>query len=175
MSNAADAIKIACNFISMDNLIETRRLVDEFRQQRLSTKEGDVIFGDDVLQLYTTMWYTWLSLSPQYQTNSPEDLSSTSECPESSAGLETETRDLDLVVESDPSSGPMEVDSDVVAAIPSADVTLPSAGVLRRREQRKMKRALVAANRPHKPGHDFTCPFSTSQRAFNLGGLVDHL
>jgi hypothetical protein len=58
VANVADAIKIACDFFSMSNLRRTERLVGELRQQRLSDSQGD-----DVLQFYLTLWYTWSSLS----------------------------------------------------------------------------------------------------------------
>jgi hypothetical protein len=59
VSNKSDAIKIACDFISMENLHRTERLVGEFREHRLASN-----WGDDVLQLYTSLWYAWISLSP---------------------------------------------------------------------------------------------------------------
>ncbi|KAF7984188.1 hypothetical protein HWV62_15956 [Athelia sp. TMB] len=57
VSNAADAIKIACDFVDVDNLAETQGLVSEFRLQRIATGSGD-----DVLQLYNTLWHAWCSL-----------------------------------------------------------------------------------------------------------------
>lgn len=58
VSNAADAIKVACDFIDLDNLIETQALVAEFRLQRIATR-----VGDDVLQFYNTVWHAWCSLA----------------------------------------------------------------------------------------------------------------
>jgi hypothetical protein len=58
VSNQADSIKIACDYVSLDNLMETVRLFDEFREHRLATGEGD-----DVLQLFNILWYAWQSLS----------------------------------------------------------------------------------------------------------------
>ena len=57
VSNRANANKIACDFISIDNITETQKLVQEFWTQHLSTKHGD-----DVLNLYLTLYYafTWL-------------------------------------------------------------------------------------------------------------------
>lgn len=60
MSNVSDSIKIACDFLDAENLAETRDLVAEFRLHRIATKTGD-----DVLQLYNTLWHCWCSLSEQ--------------------------------------------------------------------------------------------------------------
>jgi hypothetical protein len=72
VSNAADSIKIASDFVSVDNLEHTQGLVAEFRQQRLTTSAGE-----DVLQFYATLWYAWTYLSgllqsaPAYNTAMP--------------------------------------------------------------------------------------------------------
>ncbi|KAH7917085.1 hypothetical protein BV22DRAFT_988083, partial [Leucogyrophana mollusca] len=55
VSNATDAIKIACDFVSIKNLAASEHLVNELRSQRLCQ---DWV-GDDVLQYYTTLWYAW--------------------------------------------------------------------------------------------------------------------
>ncbi|KAL6303835.1 hypothetical protein BKA93DRAFT_720606, partial [Sparassis latifolia] len=57
VSNQTDAIKIACDFISIANLAHTQNVVDELREQRLLSG-----WGDDVLQFYTTLWYAWTSV-----------------------------------------------------------------------------------------------------------------
>ena len=61
VSNAADAIKIACDFVSVDNLRHTQRLAAEFRQHRLTTSTGE-----DVLQFYATLWHAWTVLSKKW-------------------------------------------------------------------------------------------------------------
>lgn len=58
VSNQTDAVKIACDFISIENVAETRRICDELRQHRLATG-----VGEDVLQLYTTLWHAWINLT----------------------------------------------------------------------------------------------------------------
>jgi hypothetical protein len=58
VSNQADAVKIACDFISIENVAETQRICDELRQHRLATG-----VGEDVLQLYTTLWHAWMTLT----------------------------------------------------------------------------------------------------------------
>ena len=57
VSNITSAIKIACDFISVEHLSTTIGLVSTFRQHRISTQSGD-----DVLQLYTTLLHAWFSL-----------------------------------------------------------------------------------------------------------------
>jgi hypothetical protein len=52
-----DGIKIACDFVSFQNLATTHRLVEEFRQHRLGAKSGD-----DVLSLYATLYSAYVSL-----------------------------------------------------------------------------------------------------------------
>ncbi|KAI0055412.1 Clavaminate synthase-like protein, partial [Artomyces pyxidatus] len=54
VSNETDTIKIACDFLSVQDLLASERLVHELRTQRLATD-----FGDDVLQFYTSLWYAW--------------------------------------------------------------------------------------------------------------------
>ncbi|KAL6305924.1 hypothetical protein BKA93DRAFT_730448 [Sparassis latifolia] len=51
--NMVDAIKIACDFFSVENITHTQHLTKELHQQRLTSGSGD-----DVLQFYTTLWYT---------------------------------------------------------------------------------------------------------------------
>jgi hypothetical protein len=63
VANYADAIKIACDFMSVDNLKRTERVAGELRRQRLA-----VLYGDDVLAFYLTLWYTWEALSPRLHT-----------------------------------------------------------------------------------------------------------
>ncbi|KAI1782476.1 hypothetical protein LXA43DRAFT_905672 [Ganoderma leucocontextum] len=57
--NVENAIKVACDFVSAGNLSATERLVSELRARRLSEH------GDDVLQLYTLLWYAWCSVSAE--------------------------------------------------------------------------------------------------------------
>src|SRR6266849_3528046 len=57
VANKSDAIKIACDFVSMQNLTVTERLVHSFRQHRLAVK-----WGDDLLVLHSTLYYLYISL-----------------------------------------------------------------------------------------------------------------
>ncbi|KAI1785486.1 hypothetical protein LXA43DRAFT_899759 [Ganoderma leucocontextum] len=51
--NVCNATKVACDFISIENLARTHRVASELRLQRLVSR------GDDVLQLHTVLWYAW--------------------------------------------------------------------------------------------------------------------
>ena len=53
---------MATDFVSVANMKRTERLFSELRSQRLATK-----WGDDVLQFYTTLWYTWVSTHSLYK------------------------------------------------------------------------------------------------------------
>ncbi|KAI0054778.1 hypothetical protein BV25DRAFT_1816534, partial [Artomyces pyxidatus] len=57
VSNQANAIKIACDFICTENLEYTAQVWRELRTQRLVGQ-----YGDDVLQLESCLWYAWISL-----------------------------------------------------------------------------------------------------------------
>ncbi|KAI1783267.1 hypothetical protein LXA43DRAFT_903881 [Ganoderma leucocontextum] len=57
--NVENAIKVACDFVSAGNLSTTESLVSELRARRLLER------GDDVLQLYTLLWYAWCSVSAE--------------------------------------------------------------------------------------------------------------
>ncbi|KAL6299902.1 hypothetical protein BKA93DRAFT_741529 [Sparassis latifolia] len=57
VSNEMDAIKIACDFLSVEHLLQTQDLIAQFRYQRIRSTSGD-----DILQFYTTLWYAWSSL-----------------------------------------------------------------------------------------------------------------
>jgi hypothetical protein len=57
MANRADCIKVASDYMSIDNLRQTEAVVGELRRQHLASA-----YGDDVLTLntfYVTLWYAW--------------------------------------------------------------------------------------------------------------------
>lgn len=62
--NLADCVKVACDFVSPDNIERCERLTEEFRDQNQS-----MAWKEDVLQLRTMMWYAWLSCRKQLQQN----------------------------------------------------------------------------------------------------------
>ncbi|TBU31981.1 Clavaminate synthase-like protein [Dichomitus squalens] len=54
--NLADCIKVACDFVSPENIARCEILTREFREQNQS-----MAWKEDVLQLRTMMWFAWLS------------------------------------------------------------------------------------------------------------------
>lgn len=56
MCNLADCIKVACDFVSPENIARCERLTNEFRDQNQT-----MVWKEDVLQLRTMMWFAWLS------------------------------------------------------------------------------------------------------------------
>ncbi|RDX53605.1 Clavaminate synthase-like protein [Lentinus brumalis] len=54
--NLADCIKVACDFVSPENIGRCENLTREFREQNQS-----MAWKEDVLQLRTMMWFAWLS------------------------------------------------------------------------------------------------------------------
>lgn len=58
--NLQGAIKLACDFVSMENLDRTVGLLVEQRRYRIQMRG---IGPPDVLQLHSLLWYAWLSVS----------------------------------------------------------------------------------------------------------------
>lgn len=60
--NFSDCIKVACDFVSPENIERCERLTQEFRDQNQS-----MVWKEDVLQLRTMMWFAWLSCRKQQE------------------------------------------------------------------------------------------------------------
>lgn len=60
VSNMADCIKVASDYVSPENIERCERLTREFREQNQSK-----VWKEDVLQLRTMMWFAWLSCCDQ--------------------------------------------------------------------------------------------------------------
>ena len=56
--NTQSTVKIACDFVSVHNLVHMAALRPDQREQRLAGGEAE-----DVLQLFTLLWYAWLSVT----------------------------------------------------------------------------------------------------------------
>ncbi|KAK7695546.1 hypothetical protein QCA50_000182 [Cerrena zonata] len=54
--NLSDSIKVACDFVSPENIGRCETLTREFREQNQS-----MAWKEDVLQLRSMMWFSWLS------------------------------------------------------------------------------------------------------------------
>ena len=52
----SDAMKIAIDFVSPENIARCQKLTQEFREQNQSK-----VWKDDVLQLKSMMWYAWVN------------------------------------------------------------------------------------------------------------------
>ena len=62
VSNIGDCIKVACDFMSMERLQDTITVSRELRAQHIK-----VAWGDDVLCLYSTLWFCWKILLQNFQ------------------------------------------------------------------------------------------------------------
>lgn len=65
--NLQSAIKVACDFVSLENLDRTIGLLVDQRHYRIQMRDLDkdkVASGPaDILQIHTLLWYAWLSVS----------------------------------------------------------------------------------------------------------------
>ncbi|KAJ7697772.1 Jmjd1a protein [Mycena olivaceomarginata] len=53
--NLSDCIKVTIDFVSPENIARCEKLTQEFREQNESEA-----WKDDILQLYSMMWFAWL-------------------------------------------------------------------------------------------------------------------
>ena len=150
VSNLSDAIKIACDFLSVESLSASRQLMDEFRMQRLVHK-----WPEDVLQLELTLWYAWTSLS-KLQNRAPVSGMDPVSLPTSPTFALTE----DPLSSEDANTHP----------------DLSPSRQEKRREKRRAHRIkmAVAARMEKKPGHTSRCPRCPSGY-FNRHGILCHL
>jgi hypothetical protein len=150
VSNGSDAIKIACDFLSIESLIASRQLAEEFRVQRLVHK-----WPEDVLQLDVTLWHAWNSLRK----------------------LQVVVTERELVLSPQPTLGSDTI-TDTLPATTYAmvDSVIDNDTLLKEKKRQKRndrRRAKAAANRPHKQGHDCCCPCCPG--FFNKRGVLMHM
>jgi hypothetical protein len=171
VSNVSATIKITCDFLSVESLSASFELVDEFRAQRLIHH-----WPDDVLQLETTLWHAWNTLSEIRNPILDRELDALDYNPAATTLVSL----TDPIVSTD-SEATGTMDSEPVAESPHPDdmpVEKHCPDQLTRQEQKRQKRqakkqCLATTERPHKAGHDFRCLFCP--RTFHKGGLLDHL
>jgi len=172
VSNQADSIKIACDYVSMDNLMETVKLFDEFREHRLATGEGD-----DVLQLFNMLWYAWKSLSRLRHTNVSRAILQSNTIHEEGCHMVIDS-ELDDCAVFNLASGAMLVDD------PNPTLSAVEGGqsmsakqirkIQRRKENNKKKRSTKHIRRVDpRLQADFECEFC--HRKFERYGLIRHL
>jgi len=171
-----DAIKIACDHVSVQHLDQIEQLVAEFREQRLASGHGE-----DVLQFYTMLWYAWLSLRQLREivpageplgvvldSSINEDISMA----EPGGGLGSSNSSSNLV---HGSSSAVSVDNRFPAAHnqPNSTAAVTLKKDRRRQKNRANKRAKVTGARPHKPVAEFLCPCCS--RILGRSGLIGHV
>jgi hypothetical protein len=197
VANLVDGIKMAVDFISMSNIKRTHRLVSELRKQRLASS-----WGDDVLQLYTALWYAWVSLSSQYKSfpmggqadvDTPHEDSSILRDPSDMAPTpisnELPSMSVDNII---PAPTTLGNQSSAKATTPntaspvSATHNDASDGLVKSERQRqrqiernKRRRGLrhqASLLRKQSPEHDQVnpCPGPNCKRILNRFGLLDH-
>lgn len=173
MSNQADSIKIVCDYVSVDNLTETVRLFDEFREHRLATGEGD-----DVLQLFNMLWYAWKSLSRLQHANTSRAILQSNIVHEGGPECHMDS-ELEVHAVSDLESGAMLVDDPhpTLSAVEGGQTMSAQQirKIERRRENNKKKKERKAYTPDVLgiPGRDFECQFC--HRKFERYGLIRHL
>ena len=196
VANKADAIKIACDFISVQNIHVTHRLVSEFREHRLAVGKGD-----DVLSLYDTLYRAYVSF-PMLRTLAIAPLTVKSDdsqdddivCTSGSALLsqpidETATSDNSAMAVNETAisdNSAMAVDKITISDNSAIAVDDPRSlrklhkMMLGRENAKNKRRLLLLAQRQlerqtPKKGFDFICPLCSETSYFNRNGLLGHL
>ncbi|KAA1479430.1 hypothetical protein DENSPDRAFT_855380 [Dentipellis sp. KUC8613] len=153
VSNYTDSIKVACDFVSIENLPTTLQVAQEYRQERL-VKEGD-----DVLQIYKTLWDAWNCLN-----NNRDDLVTTED-------------DTAMSGSPDRTEDPLNLQSTPVCGSPSQHMTphSPPPDDKRVRSNRIKRRAARKKRTLKKdPSTIFVCPvFSAGGACWPMGGPYD--
>jgi hypothetical protein len=197
VSNRADSIKIACDFVSLNNLMETLKLFDEFREHRLSTG-----VGDDVLQLFNMLWYAWVSLSQMQEAHAIWAIPQSDTVKDFDTAMDSEQAVLTNFAPAPASSPAVVVDGPMPSvagkrADPTAwDAAFPSNGdslsacsavshtqnmsdaqlrkIMRRKANNRRKKDVKAYTPgPNEVGRNFKCGFCP--RMFERAGLIRHL
>jgi hypothetical protein len=183
VANMADAIKIACDFCSMANIRRTQRVAAELRQQRLADSAGD-----DVLQLYLTLWYTWLSLSRLAKASrdvTSQDPFCGHDVLADVSVYPNQTNSASIPFDA---PSPMSTDPPIYPANSSGwgdDTALVSTTVQesttrrekkqqKARDRKKARRHPLGA-RPTGPDQIWSCPVKVCRRTLSRNGVFDHL
>lgn len=142
--------------------------MDEFWQQRLLTG-----FGDDVLQLYQTLWYAWTwlsrqSISPSTDNNVHDSHENT--CPR----VDQEMADVDSIDAGANSETSYPMDCFCTSTMGQLDSPHLTKVQHRIEYNRKKRQERKFGERVIKPGVDaIGCPLCRGR--FNRSGLVTHL
>ena len=158
VANRADCIKVASDYMSIDNLRRTEALVGELRRQRLASA-----YGDDVLAFYVTLWYAWQSLSEQLR-----DLSG--------SGMNSVQASVFFAEDDMPS--PMDIDP--LPTVPTmSPISTPSMQKAKRDKayrQKKREEKQISQSQRKGVAFTFTCPHPLCcGKKLNRSGYIDHM
>jgi hypothetical protein len=187
VSNAADSIKAACDFVDTRNLKETCRVADELRLQRLCSGHGQ-----DVLQLFSTLYYSVIALRAFQSTLSAGEAANTHSMPDDECSSSMEIEEGSSLMDIDglpatvsfapghglntPDSSEPEDDVGLTANhSPSNGPMTPHPKTLRKREKNRMGRLKKAMAARSYQGPEFHFHCELCPRKFTRSGLVDHL
>lgn len=185
VSNATNAIKIACDFVSIERIATTERLIQQFRHHRLNIGPN---LGDDVLQLYHTLWYAWKWLAKQRDTTNAAAMSDairrlSFDVSEATANNYNLAGDHSYTAFH--SNRPLMGSSDMDGSRPPVDETNcddhildapsrpPNKAERRRAFNKEKRKRKVLGERPAISGHNARCPLC--EGSFNRNGLICHL
>ena len=163
VSNVTDAIKIACDFLSIECLAASSQLIHEFRAQRLVHE-----WPEDVLQFETSLWHAWNTLCRLRETIACHE-----QMQYSTHNLNCASQEVSTTVRD---GSPLQ--DSVLPDLESADAQADAARLLakqelRQRKRRKRKDRIAISARPRQEGHDCPCPYCP--RFCNKSGLILHL
>jgi hypothetical protein len=158
VANRADCIKVASDYMSIDNLKRTEALVGKLRRQRLASA-----YGDDVLAFYVTLWYAWQSLSEQLQ-----DLSG--------SGMTSVQTSVFFAEDDMPSL--MDIDPlptvPTMSPIPTPSMQKAKRDKAYRKKKREEKQLLQSQRRG--AAFIFTCPYPLCcGKKLSRAGYIDHM
>jgi hypothetical protein len=165
VANKSDAIKIACDFVSMQNLAVTERLVHSFRQHRLAVK-----WGDDLLALHSTLYYLYISLPKLREVALARD----SQVPSGVAGDPSNS-----VTDATHAASSFDDSAMAVDDLPPQTSSKRDRKLMLRHTNEKNKRKVALSEerkqRGSRPGFDFICPLCPDEGFFNRMGVLLHL
>jgi hypothetical protein len=171
----------------MYNLKETHRVASELRLQRLCTGHGQ-----DVLQLFTTLYYSVIALRTFQSASSAGGAARGHSMPDDECSSSPEIEDGSSLMDIDglPTNISFAYDHDLgtpggsetrddgpatANQLPSNGPTTPHPKVLRKREKNRMGRLKQAKVARSHQGPEFRFHCSLCPRKLTRSGLIDHL
>ena len=157
-----DAIKIACDYISIANLPATHQLIPSFHEHCLATNSGD-----DVLQLLNVLWLAYIWLSKQSWTQS---LPTTDDGAENFLMAAMNAEDAPSADISIPPLPPSPGSSSLA---PLQDANRTKAQLKSAKYNKIRKANLIKKGGAVNLDHKITCPLCPPK--FNRNGAINHL